>query len=138
MNILDILVNKNIIPKSDTTKIEKLAASSGKSIEETLEENGVSIESILDAKGEYYNVPTQNLEGREVPFSVLKYVSEDAASHYNFVPLAFKDGTLEIGMIDPENIEARDAISFIVGKLSIPYKLFLISEKDFKKVLETY
>ncbi len=138
MNILEILVNKNIINKADTSKIEKQASSQGKSVEEVLEESGVSIAAILDAKGEYYNVPTQNLEGREVPFSILKYVSEDAASHYGFVPLGLKDGVLELGVLDPENIEARDAISFIVGKLNIPYKIFIIPEKDFKRIIESY
>jgi type IV pilus assembly protein PilB len=138
MNILEILVNKNIISKNDSATLEKKAAASGKNIEDVLEESGVSADKILDAKGEYYDIPTQNLEGREVPFSVLKSVSEDAASHYHFVPLDLKDGTLEIGVVDPENIEARDAISFIVGKLNIPYKIFIISEKDFDKILQSY
>jgi hypothetical protein len=107
-------------------------------VEEVLEANGISQDKILDAKGEYYNIPTQNLEGKDVPFSILKYVSEDAATHYNFVPLTLKDGVLEIGIIDPENIEARDAINFIVNKLGVPYKIFIISEKDYKRIVGTY
>ena len=138
MNILEILADKKIIEKGDTAKIEKQAAASGKTVEDILEEKGIAADTILDAKGEYYNLPTQNLEHREIPFSVLKYVSEDAATHYQFVPLFLRDGVLEIGVVDPENIEARDAISFIVGKLNLPYKIFIISEKDFKKVIESY
>ena len=107
-------------------------------MEEVLEDQGISDDAILSAEGEYYNLPTQNLKGKEVPFSVLKYVSEDAATHYQFVPIGVRDGMLEIGIVDPENIEARDAISFIVGKFNIPYKIFIISEKDFKKVIESY
>ncbi len=138
MTTLEILANKNIIKRGDVPKIEKRAESEGKGIEEVLVELGVSQESILDAKGEYYNVPTQNLEGKNIAFSVLKSVSEDAAVHYGFVPLDIKDGMLEIGMLDPENIEARDAISFIVGKLNLPYKIYIILEKDFKRIIESY
>lgn len=138
MNILENLVSKNIISKGDSIKIEKQANSSGKSIEEVLEEVGVPAQTILDVKGEYYNVPSMNLSNYTVPLSVLEYVSEDAASHYQFVPLALKDGTLEVGMVDPDNIESRDALTFIISKLHLPYKIYVISEKDFKKIVSTY
>jgi type IV pilus assembly protein PilB len=138
MNILELLVNKQVINSEAAGKIEKDAVSSGKTTESILESMGVSPETILDAKGEYYNLPTENLKNRDVPFSILKYISEDAASHFGFVPIGFSDNTLNIGVIDPENIEARDALTFIIGKLNLPYKLFLISKSDFDKVIESY
>ena len=138
MNILELLADKNIISKGDTAKIEKEATTTGKTIEEVLEGHGIADETILGAKGEYYNLPTQSLKDKEIPFAILKFVSEDAATHYQFVPISLDDGVLGIGILDPENIEARDAISFIVGKLNLPYKIFVISEKDFKKVIESY
>jgi len=138
MTTLELLVKKNIINDADVPKIEKLASSSDKTYEEVLADMGISIDTILDVKGDYYNLPTKNLENQTVPFSVLKYISEDAATHYGFVPLSLKDGALEIGMVDPENIEARDALTFITDKLNLPYKIFIISEKDFKKVIESY
>jgi len=138
MNILENLVNKNIISKGDATKIEKQSQSTGKSIENILEESGLPAQTILDLKAEYYNVPSMNLEKVSVPLSILKYISEDAATHYKIVPLSLTDGVLEIGMVDPESIEARDAIVFIVGKLNISYKIYVITEKDYQKVIETY
>ena len=138
MNILENFVSKNIISKSDSIKIEKQAASSNRSIEEILEEVGVPSQTTLDIKSEFYAVPSINLNSYTVPLSVLEYVSEDAASHYKFVPLSVKDGTLEVGMVDPDNIESRDALTFIVSKLNIPYKIYVILEKDFKKILESY
>ena len=138
MNILENLVNKNIISKGDSIKIERQANSTGRSLEEIIEEAGVPKQTILDIKGEYFNVPAINLANVTVPLSVLEYVSEDAATHYGFVPLSVKDGTLEIGMVDPDNIEARDALTFIIGKLNLPYKIYVITEKDLKKVVESY
>jgi type IV pilus assembly protein PilB len=40
--------------------------------------------------------------------------------------------------MDSENIEARDALSFITDKAGVPYKIFIISKKDFDKVIESY
>ena len=54
MSILEILADKNIINKSDIAKVEKQAATSGKTIEEILEDQGITADIILDAEGERY------------------------------------------------------------------------------------
>ena len=54
------------------------------------------------------------------------------------VPVALSEGVLEVGIVDPDNIEALDALNFISSKINLPFKVFLISEADFKKVLEMY
>jgi type IV pilus assembly protein PilB len=73
-----------------------------------------------------------------VPFEALDYIPEESAVHYRFAPIGLSDGTLEVGIVDPDNMEARDAISFLAAKKNIPYKIFLISIDDFNKVLEAY
>ncbi len=138
MNILENLVNKNIISKENSIKIEKQASSSGKSVEEVLEEVGVPTQTILDVKGEHYNVPSIDLAKYTFPLSILKYISEDAALRYKFIPISIKEGVLEIGMTDPDSIESRDALTFIISKLNIPYKIYVITEKDYNKVMESY
>lgn len=138
MNILENLISKNIISRADASKIERQAEELDKSVEEILEDVGVPTQALLDIKGSYYNVPVMNLANYAVSPNSLKYISEDSAKHYKMVPLSVKDGVLEVGMTDPDNIEARDALNFIVSKLSMPYKIYVISEKDFKKVVESY
>jgi type IV pilus assembly protein PilB len=78
------------------------------------------------------------LADQQIPFSILKNISEDSATHYHFVPIGIKDNILDVGIVDPENIEARDALNFIASKLDMPFKLYLISMSDFTKVLESY
>ncbi len=84
------------------------------------------------------DIPVKDLGGKGVPFDVLKYVPEESAIHYKFVPLALIDGVLELGILDPDNIEARDAISFIASKIGVPFKIFLISQTDFDAILQNY
>jgi type IV pilus assembly protein PilB len=138
MSLLDILAQKEIIKNEDISQIKTEAKSAGISIEQVLIKKGVKEEVILDSKGEYYNIPTRNLGGNKIPFSILKNISEDSARHYYFVPIGVLDGVLEVGIIDPENIEARDALNFIASKINMPFKLFLISISDFESVLEDY
>ena len=138
MNILSLLGEKGLINKGDVPAIEKQAASSGKTVEEILIESGFPAEDILAAKGEYFNMPTRSIGDAKIPFEILKYIPEESAGHYKLAPLGIEDGALLVGIVDPDNIEARDALNFISAKAQMPFKVFLISESDFIKVLEAY
>jgi len=133
MSFVDVLVQKNILKKEDKKNLEK-----SESLEQDLIELGVSPEQILSAKAEYYDMPKREVDVSKIPDSVLAKVPEDSAAHYRFVPLGEEDGVLLLGITDPENIEARDALSFITSKTNQPYKIFLISEEDFDEVLDRY
>lgn len=138
MSILEYLVEKNLLDKKSVADIKGEIRSSGKTIDEVLEEKGVDVTSLMEAKSEYYNVPVRNLADTEVPFEILRYIPEESATHYQFVPLAVSEGFLEVGIVNPDNIEARDALNFISAKEDIPFKIFIISKKDFEKVLGVY
>ncbi|MEK7143261.1 MAG: GspE/PulE family protein [Patescibacteria group bacterium] len=138
MSFLDELAKKGLIKKSEINNIVKDAEESGGFVDDELKKRGMSENEILILKGEYLNIPTKALEGRGMSFEVLKYVPEESAIFYKFVPLGIKDGVLEVGIVDAENIEARDALSFIASKLGIPFKLYLISPSDFNVAIENY
>ncbi|MBU6231876.1 MAG: Flp pilus assembly complex ATPase component TadA [Patescibacteria group bacterium] len=137
MSVLDVLLQKKLINRDDIREVRK-QISSGASMSDALLARGVKPEDITAATGEFLNIPVRSLEGVSVPFDVLDYIPEDSARHYRFVPLGIADGTLEVGLVDPDNMEARDALSFLVAKKNIPYKIYLITVDDFQKVLETY
>ena len=136
MNFLDFLVEKKAIDKVDITSIKNEVKKV--SLEDALLSRGLSDVDILDLKGEYYNIPTRKIEEGAVPFDVLKYIPEESALHYKFVPINIKDGFLEVGLVEPDNIEARDALNFIAAKVNMPFKAFLITPDDFKRVLDVY
>lgn len=87
---------------------------------------------------ETYNIPIKKLGNIKIPFDILKYVPAESAGHYQFVPFALADGVLEVGMVDPDNSEARDALQFITSRTGIPFKIYLISKKDFDIAVKSY
>jgi type IV pilus assembly protein PilB len=138
MSFLNFLASQNIIPEGEIPALKEKIKTGETSLEKALFDIGMDIQQVLERKGEYYNVPYRNLSNAEIPFDILKYVPEESALHYKFIPIGLNDGFLEIGIVDPDNIEARDALTFISSKENLPFKLFLISEDDFKKVLDVY
>lgn len=139
MSFLEELAKKGILKESQIGEIKNRAKEKFEGdIDEALLEAGISDEAILDVKGEYLQIPTQKLDPKATSFDALKYISEDSAAHYGFVPLELKDGALHVGVVDPENMEAMDALQFISNKIGIPFKLFLITKKNYKSIMESY
>lgn len=138
MSILEYLAEHKVIPSSSVADIKTEIHEQSVSLEKALESRGITDQDLLSYKGEYYGVPTRDLSEVEVPFDILKYIPEESAMHYEFVPIAVSDGFLEVGMIDPSNIEARDALNFLSSKENLPFKIFIINRSDFNKVLEVY
>lgn len=138
MSVLDVLVKNKLITPEDVPVIKEESNNSGLTIDEVLHKRGLPDADLLAAKSEYLQIPARNLVGQEIPYDVLKYIPEESALHYKLIPIAFKDGVLEVGLVDPDNIEARDALNFISAKLDTPFKVFLISEADFARISQTY
>jgi type IV pilus assembly protein PilB len=99
---------------------------------------GLSEDSITEIKANFYHLPYLKIEAAKNFSDMARYVSEDAARQYKFVPLSFADGVLSAGVTEPENMEAMNALQFISVKLGVPFKIFLISPSDFTRVLDGY
>lgn len=138
MDILQILVKKGVLPAEEVGKITEEATSQGITFEEALIKRGVPPQQILAAKGEYFDIPTKSIGEDTIPPNMFDYIPEDSAAHYRFVPIAVVDSVLHVGMVNPDDIEARDALNFISSKIGKPFKIFLITEEDFNKVFEMY
>ena len=143
MDLLKILEDGGVVDKARAAELRTelhttSAGDPGSGAEFILNKAGVSLADILKAKGTYFGVPTRELGDTAVPFDILGYIPEESARHYRFAPLGLADGVLEVGVTDPDNLEARDALTFISAKVGMPYKVFLISETDFEKLLTQY
>ena len=83
-------------------------------------------------------VPTRQLADSKIPYEVLKLIPQESAEHYRIAPLSVTEGILEVGMIDPDNLAAIDALNFIARKTGLPFKVFKITDKDFERVVQMY
>lgn len=134
----DILLSRGLLTREDLNRAKESAEGSNITLEEVLEDQGITSDKILEAKSELTGIPAKSLVGVKVPFDVLKFITEESARHYKFVPIGMKEGVLEIGMIDPSDLSAREALQFIASRLNLPFRVYLISSDDFKSVIDGY
>jgi type IV pilus assembly protein PilB len=139
MNFLEELVRLGLIKDNQTGDILKRASEKYEgNIDQALLEFGMTEQALLDAKSKFFNIPVKPVNVRGIPFEILKYIPEDSAQYYHFAPIGLVDGVLEVGILDPENIQAVDALQFITNGLNLPYKLYLITPKTFQEIIQSY
>jgi len=89
-------------------------------------------------KAQKAKFPYRDLTGVEIPVAALKEVPEEAATFYRFVPINKKGKILEVGLVEPENLKAREALRFIALRSKLEPELFVITPTDFQNVLKQY
>lgn len=83
-------------------------------------------------------VPFADLTGKTISPEVLREISEEAATFYQFVPLEKKNGHLQVGMLSPDDLRSQEALKFIAQNRNFEPEIFLITPSDFKTVLKQY
>jgi len=138
MEVLPLLVKKQLLTESDVASINEEVSKTEKTIEDVLLERGISENDLLNIKGEFFGVPVFSLGGSSIPFEILKYIPEKSVRYYQIAPLGISEGVLEVGFVKPDSLEARDAVQFIASKNNMPFKIFLLGQGDFEKILDAY
>jgi type IV pilus assembly protein PilB len=137
MSVLDILAEKKFIKSEDISEITEQIKSSG-NVFLVLEKYGVSEKDFMEAEGEYYGMPFRDMEGVDVAFDILSYVPEESARFYKIIPIGVEDNVVHIGVVDPNNSETQNALTFISSRISMPVKAFIIRESEFERLVESY
>ncbi len=138
MSFLLFLAKKGLFREDDIPELASQSAKTLGGLDEILSKGGMTNADISTLKAEYYGMETRSLEGHKIPGEVLKYIPEESARHYQVAPLGVVDHTLEVGIVDPDITQARDAVQFIAAKFGMPFRLFIISQGDFNQLLVQY
>ena len=137
MNLPKVLLEKGLLSAADHAAVEADLAKKVP-LADALSARGITFADALAVAGEVYGLPARVLPDPPADEKAFPYIPLDSARHYGFVPLAVVDGALEVGITDPDNLEAADALQFISTRIGMPYKLFLVGQADFERVLEAY
>lgn len=138
MSYINLLIKNNILDQDTANVLEQKSIDLNQSLDSVLRDYGLKSADILKAKSEYLNIEPYYIGDNDIPFEILNYIPEDSARHYKIIPISVSNGVLNVGIYDPDNIQAIDALNFISSKNNITYKLFLISEEDFNRSLNMY
>ena len=75
---------------------------------------------------------------KRIPPDVLILISEDAARHYKMIPLALSGNVLDVGLVDPDDVKAQEALNFLASRNGLVTQVFKISEDEWSKLMKQY
>ena len=139
MPLIEELVKKGILEKEKAASLEDELKTSGKKEEELILEKGIVSEDFLfELKSGYFKIPLKKIRPEEIPLEILEQIPEETARFYQMVPLTKKENVLEVGMVYPEDLDSQEALSFLARSGKFTYQVFLITETNFKNILNKY
>jgi type IV pilus assembly protein PilB len=113
---LNKLVEEGIISEDQLQESLALASSHGIGAEEALKKLGyVSDQEIMARQAEQFGYEFIELDGREIPASIIGLVPESVARENNVIPLEKDEESLTIAIHDPMKYEVLDKLRFILN-----------------------
>jgi type IV pilus assembly protein PilB len=139
MSLVDDLVKSDKLSKKKAAQLKKSIESSKKREEEViLDSNLIAEEDLFNFKAKKLGIPFKKAYPEDVSLKVLELVPEDSAKYYKMIALARRGDVLEVGMVYPENLKAKEALKFLTRQEGLSYEVSLISLSNLKKLLKKY
>ena len=137
--LVEELIRLGLLNKKDSKPYEDLARKEDKELGQIfIEKDIVSANDLLEIKSRLYHLPVVRLEDIQLDNNVLKELSEDVVSFYKIVPFAKEGNVLKVGIINPEDIDALEALKFISSDRGVRIDKYLIDYRDFESILRNY
>ena len=71
-----------------------------------------------------------NSEQNRIPPDVLILIPEDSARHYKMIPMALSGNVLDVGLVDPNDVKAQEALNFLASRNGLVARISQISEEE--------
>src|SRR3990167_7006873 len=137
--LADELVRLNVISAEDVAPLSEQAQNENKDFGQVLLEKAIiSDPDLLAIKSKLYRLPTVDLEGYEFSREVLKEFSEDIVNFYKIAPFEKEGNILKVAIINPEAIDALEALKFIAEDKKLVLDKYLVSYRDFETIIRNY
>lgn len=138
--ILQYLVRAGMITQDQARDLGKKAEDQHISAEIVIARDlKISSDDLLQIKARLTATEPRKLEaGREPSPEVLQQIPEEAAQQYFFVPLEKTGNILFVGMVNPQDLKAREALRFVMSRSSLVPRIVVITRQDFEKVFNRY
>ena len=137
--LIEELIRLGFLDKKTAKSYEDLARKEDKEFGQILiEKDVVSSNDLLDIKSRLYHLPIIRLEEIQLDNAVLKEIAEDVVAFYKVVPFAKEGNILKVGILNPEDIDALEALKFIATDKAFQIEKYLIDYRDFELALRSY
>ncbi len=130
------IIDSGLISEEELSSAEKKASKKGVSLKEILlAENGISEDDLRRIEAYVLGIPFVNLKEHKIDFSLLSLIPEPIARKHNIVAFKKTKDTLEVAMLDTDDLAAID---FVKKKVRLKILPRLTDQESIKNALVQY
>lgn len=93
---------------------------------------------VIKEKATKLGIPFIDLSGKTISPEVLKEIPEEAASFYQFIPFEKEGNKLKVGLVNPDDLQAQEALRFIALRSELSPEIYIITSTDFAEGIRQY
>ena len=139
VELLQAIEKKGKISPEQLAEIKKQSSASGISVDNILlDKKLVDPEELAQIKAEILNFPYKSLIGVKINNSNLDIIPFEVANNYKIICFEKKGEVINIGILDPDNLKAFEAVDFLAKESNVKAKYHLISEQSFDSAIKQY
>jgi len=136
---LSLLVEKKIITPAKSAELEKSLAQSDKTLEDVLViEKIIGSEEIVALKAEAAGIAYQDIAKIQITENALAVIPFEVAQNYKIACFEREGNRIKVGLIDPYNSRAIEAVNFLAKEQGLEVEFYLISEENLDSIFARY
>ena len=133
------LVRAKVITPEQGISTEALAKKEKKDLGQILIEQGIiSDDNLATFKSKLYRLPLIRFDDIEISHEALKEISENVVNFYKITPFGKEGSILRVGIMNPEDVEALEALKFVAADKGLTLERYVITYKDFNTIIRNY
>jgi type IV pilus assembly protein PilB len=133
------LIKNAILSEELAQRLLTEVSQTGKSLEEVLYSRRIVDEvSVAKTKAEILGIPYQKIKPEAITDETLKIIPEETARNYKLIPLSREGNMLVVGMLDPEDTRAEEALRFVSQQNRLSLGVYLVTPSDLEMALRRY
>lgn len=137
--LVDALIQDGSIGEVEGRKVLQEAALARRPVDELIyEQRLVDEEKLAMTKGKLLNVPYRKIDPQEISDETLKLFPEETVRNYKVIPISINDNLLVAGMINPDNVQAQEALKFIAKERRLNVGAYIVTPSLWEIVLRRY
>lgn len=137
--LIDALIKDALVDENGGRKILQEAAMARRPVEELIQERRlVDEEKLAAVKSRLLGIPYKKIDIKDISEDLLKFFPEETVRNYKVVPISATGDLLVVGMVNPDDFRAQEAIKFIAKQKKVNLGVYITTPSVWEFVLRKY
>jgi len=137
--IKDYISNNSLLTPKKLTAVAQEIAKNKTTFEEAVTALGfLNSRQFNEIKAKTFNIEPSEIGDVEINLDVLNFLSFKVAKNYQMIVFAKEGNKIKVGMVNPGDFKAHEAIEFLAGQQGVDPVYYSISLEDFRGATKWY